>query len=242
MPAAFVRRKPGQRDVVENPPRDVIHHEEARADDRGIVAQRAHSWHRNGRLGEGLRDAVLAFHRVRGGQQLARRFLAQHIAPVMLVGDQEGRVRHAALELRERARPRKASDMRLEPRGHPGFVEAVFGQNRDGLIRPPKGGLALSHRIAQPSFIVGRVAGARGKRKAPPRVRAAPFPADVRSARLGATEPTGRAPPWPPTSSSATRSFATAPRPTSPSPTANTPRSHPACPRPARWRSTPTAI
>src|SRR5207253_9751160 len=80
---------------------DVVHDVERRADHRCVLAQhlRPCDW-KAFRMQSGD-DAVFAIHRVRGRQELARRFSAQHETAAIASGDAVGGIRLAALELLE---------------------------------------------------------------------------------------------------------------------------------------------
>ena len=97
----------------------VAHDVERRADDVGVVAIENRLGDREALRIERGDGAVFAVDRVRGGEQLAGRLAAQHVAPRRRL-QQIGRVRLAAAELLHPERPGKSrhpgGEIRLEPR------------------------------------------------------------------------------------------------------------------------------
>jgi hypothetical protein len=120
----FVHRAPfGRGDALQRVGREhaaleLFHQVKRRADDVARSMVEHHSRHRNVGLRERAHNAVLAVDRMRGGQQLAGRLLAQHQRAIVEV-DEEGRVRLAADDPRELHRPadvgQRASEERVEP-------------------------------------------------------------------------------------------------------------------------------
>lgn len=123
----FGGRQAWQGGVPEDAAFHVVHDIEAGADDRVVLAQRAHAGHGHVTL-QRLHGPVLAIDLVGAGQQHAGRLLAQDIAqrPVRAVGgQQEGRVGGAALELLHAHGLAEALDAGLQPGFQRRGIEAM---------------------------------------------------------------------------------------------------------------------
>ena len=124
-------RRLGHEGVRVDPALHLLHHVELGADDARVVAQEVHPRHRDaGRL-QRLHDPVLPVHRVGGGEELARRLLAQHVLPVA-GREEERRVALPALELphHERLADGPVRQLRAQIHLEGPFVEAVSGPDR----------------------------------------------------------------------------------------------------------------
>src|SRR2546430_17165211 len=107
---------------------------------RVVLAVRVRPRHREAGLAERRDDPVLTVHRVRGGEELARRFPPEHV--LLAVSRQVvGRVRLAAPELPHRQGAREARDVLAHVALERGRVEAVLLADlrggRDHPDRPP---------------------------------------------------------------------------------------------------------
>ena len=107
-----------------------LHQVEGRADHAAVVAEQDRAGHRHVGLRERLDHPVLAVDGVGGGQELARRLLAQHVFAAIR-DDQEGRVRLPAAHLAQldEALAEPVADQLGERRG----VEAMRLADRDGF-------------------------------------------------------------------------------------------------------------
>jgi hypothetical protein len=106
--------EPRQPRVAEDAPGQEVHDVERRPDHARVGAQVAHDRHRHARARQRRHHLVLAVHLVRAGQQRPRRLLAEHVQTLSarrVGGEQEGRVRRAALELQHAHALAKAGDV-----------------------------------------------------------------------------------------------------------------------------------
>ena len=126
---------------------DMGHDEERRADDAVVGAIEHRLGDREALGGKRADDAVLAVHGVRGGQQLARRFSPQHVAPQRRFHE-ISRVGLAALELADHDGPGESGDMRAQIVFQPRHVEA---QPLGDFARAGKGALAVDRGHATDS-------------------------------------------------------------------------------------------
>ena len=100
--AAVGRRDAGHLGIGQDAAGQELHDVEGRADHRIVLAERVGLGHRHvGMVRQRLDHAILAIDLVRRRQQLARRLLAQHVHAAAAVGDVEGRIALAALELQD---------------------------------------------------------------------------------------------------------------------------------------------
>ena len=137
---ALARREAGDRGIGDDTPVDAIHDVERGADDRRVLAERVRARHREPRRAERRDDAVLALHRVRRGQELARRLPAQDVLPAAR-RQVVGRVRLAAAELLDAERAREAGHVLAHVARERAQVEAMLLADlrggRDHPGRPP---------------------------------------------------------------------------------------------------------
>ena len=119
---------------MEDPSLDHFHDVEGRADDALVLAQQEGPRHGNGAVLQRADRPVLPIDGMGRRQQLARRLLAQNIAPA--AGRQaEGRVALAGLELPDIDLAAEAVETVAQIRHQRRFVEAVRRADRDGLDR-----------------------------------------------------------------------------------------------------------
>ena len=123
---ALARRHPRQRLLPEHAARDELHDVEREPDQPLVLAETVRARHGHAGAAERGDHAVLAVDGVRGGQELRgrRRLRAHHVAHLRR-GEEERRVRLAALELGHRERAAKALDPFGEKRLQPPDVKAV---------------------------------------------------------------------------------------------------------------------
>jgi hypothetical protein len=117
-----------QRVRREHAPVDLVHHVERRADDLAPGMEQQRARHRHVGARERAQHAVLAVDRVRGGQEVARRLLAQHHRAIVVVDD-ERRVGLAAADAREAHLAGEPGQRAAQERVEPRRVEA--GRARD---------------------------------------------------------------------------------------------------------------
>mmetsp|Transcript_14695 Transcript_14695/g.47184 ORF Transcript_14695/g.47184 Transcript_14695/m.47184 type:complete len:801 (-) Transcript_14695:62-2464(-) len=86
--------------VVEEAARDVVAHQEGRAEHLGVVAEHPHRGHRHRRRAERRHAAEFAIDGVGAAEELARRLLAEHQSRTRLERQQVRRVRLTVRELR----------------------------------------------------------------------------------------------------------------------------------------------
>ena len=130
---AFLRRRHArQGGIPEYAALDVIHDVEGRTDDLRVLAQRVAPGHRHVGVRQRGDDAVFALHRVRRGQQLARRLAAHDVALAVRGANQVGWVGLTALELFDPAQSLETLDMPAHPRRQPLAVEGILRRDRPG--------------------------------------------------------------------------------------------------------------
>jgi hypothetical protein len=119
----------GQRGIPKQPPLDVVHHVELRADHRGVAAQGIRLRHRHLGIAERDDHPELAIDGVGGRQQLAGRFTPQHIAVVGGLHQERG-VGLSTRKLLHLDGSDESRDVRLHPGGEPRRVEGVLRGRR----------------------------------------------------------------------------------------------------------------
>ena len=97
--AAFRGCQFGQFIATKNPAIHKIHDIEVHPDDAGVLAQDMGFRDRHIGFPQSGNNPELTVNRVGRGQEFARRFFAQHIAPAGAVGQHKGRVGHTAPDL-----------------------------------------------------------------------------------------------------------------------------------------------
>ena len=129
---ALGRRAAGQKRIDHDAAAHPVHHVEDRPNDLGILAEHPRLRHGHVGLAEGGEDAILAIHRVRGGQEFARRLAPQHVL-VSRGGQAIGRVGLATLELAHRDGPAEAVDVLGQIALERGHVEAMRLPHGNGV-------------------------------------------------------------------------------------------------------------
>ena len=125
--AALVRGKVGQGRVAEDAAFGEVHQIKWRADHRGVFAEEVCRDHRHIALPQSMHDAVLAFDHVRGGQQSARRLLAQH-EPAVAGFHQKSGIGLPAAELTRRQRARYPLQVARQIMGEAVNIELMSGR------------------------------------------------------------------------------------------------------------------
>ena len=125
LPVHRVQAREGLTERLVDRGADAIHDVERGADDRRVLAERVRARHREPRRAERRDDAVLALHRVRRGQELARRLAAQDVLAAAR-RQVVGRVRLAAAELLDSERAGKAGHVQAHVALERAQVEAML--------------------------------------------------------------------------------------------------------------------
>ena len=131
----LARRQVGQLIAAKHPALDKIHKIKVHAQHRRVLTQHVGFGDRHLGLPQGRDDPELPVNRVGRGQQLAGRFLAQDIPPAGRVGQDEGRVRHAAPDLPDRQRRTEGFNMLGHVARQCGLVETMLVKHRRRLSR-----------------------------------------------------------------------------------------------------------
>ena len=115
-----------ERGIPEDPAVDVFHHVEPGADDGLVGTKRVRLRHRHAAAAERPDDPEFPVHRVRGGEQRARRLAPEHVA-LSRRFEQVSRIRLATLELPHHDRTFEPRDVGIEVGGQAACIDLHAG-------------------------------------------------------------------------------------------------------------------